>query len=472
MKKYGKLIIVLSILLVLTIAFFWFRNRGQASAQSSFQTVEAQVGSLMATIGATGTVRSNQSATLNWQTSGTIGDIQVALGENVLKGSTLASLLPDTLPQNVILAQADLVNAQRALETANNSTTTQSQAQLALANAQRSYDDAKWTRQNLESGRNNVDAAANAEAQYIIANKSLENAQSAYDRVESLADDNPIKAQAYSALYAAQQAVKSRLNAWNWYKNQANSQDISEADAKLALAEAQLQDAQREWDRLKDGPDPDDIASAQARVTASQATLKSASILAPFSGTVTDVKPMLGDQVSPGVPAFRIDDLSRLLVDVQVSEVDINGVKMGQPVTLTFDAILDVIYNGKVVSVAQVGNTTQGAVTFTVTVELTDSDDRVKPGMTSAVTIVVNQLDNVLLVPNRAVRLVNNQRVVYILVNGVANEVDITLGATSGIESVVLSGDLKKGDLIILNPSLNMMPGDGNGGGMGGMFGG
>ncbi len=472
MKKFGKLLIVLSILLVLTIAFFWFQNQRQVSSQSGYQTVEAQEGSLKATIGATGTVRSNQSAILTWQTSGTIGDIQVVLGEQITKGSTLASLLPGSLPQNVILAQADLVIAKRALETVTNSITTQAQAQLALANAQRTYDDAKWTRQNLETGRDNIDAAANAEAQYIIASKSLETAQAAYDRVASLADDNPIKAQAYSTLYAAQQAVKSRLNAWNWYKSQANSQDISEADARLALAEAQLQDAQREWDRLKNGPDPDDIASAQARVTASQAILKFASLLAPFSGTVTEVKSMLGDQVSPGVPGFRVDDLSRLLVDVQVSEVDINGVKMDQPVTLTFDAILDVIYNGKVVSVAQVGNTTQGAVTFTVTVELTDFDNRVKPGMTSAVTIVVNQLDNVLLVPNRAVRLVDNQRVVYILVNGEAKEVEITLGATSGIDSEVLSGDLKKGDLIILNPSLNIGPGSSNGRGMGEMFGG
>lgn len=472
MKKNRKYIIVISILLVLSIAFFWFRNQGQTSNQSGYQTVEAQKGSLMATIGATGTVRSNQSAILTWQTSGTIGEIRVALGENVIQGKTLASLLPDSLPQNVILAQADLVNAQRALVTAINSATAQAQAQLSLANAQRTFEDAKWTRQNLEIGRNNVDAAANAEAQYIIANKSLESAQSAYDRVESLADDNPIKAQAFSTLYAAQQTVKSKMNAWNWYKNQANSQDISEADAKLALAEAQLQDTQREWDRLKDGPDPDDIASAQARVTASQATLKSVSILAPFSGTITEVKPMLGDQVSPGIPAFRIDDLSRLLVDVQVSEVDINGIKMDQPVTLSFDAILDVIYSGKVVSVAQVGNTTQGAVAFTVTVEIIDKDNRVKPGMTSAVTIVVNQLDDVLLVPNRAVRLVDNQRVVYILENGAAKEIKITLGATSGIDSVVLSGELKQGDLIILNPSLNIGPGSGNGGGMGGMFGG
>jgi HlyD family secretion protein len=471
MKKYGKLIIGIVIFIALLVVFIWIRDRGQTSALSTYQTVEAKNGSLMATIGATGIVRSNQSAILSWQTSGTIGDIQIDLGENVKKGFTLASLLPDSVPQNVILAQSDLVNAQKALFNAQESTTAQAQAQLTLANAQRAYDDAKWTRQNLEAGRNNVDAAANAEAQYIIANKSLESAQAAYDKLASLADDNPIKAQAYSTLYSAQQTVKSRLTTWNWYKNQANSQDIFEADAKLALAEGQLQDAQREWDRLKDGPDPDDLASAQARVTASQATLKSKLILAPFSGKITEVKSMVGDQVSPGIPAFRIDDLSRLLVDVQVSEVDINGVKIDQPVTLTFDAILDVIYHGKIVSVAQVGNTAQGAVTFTVTVELTDVDDRIKPGMTSAVTIVVNQLDDVLLVPNRAVRLVNNQRVVYILENGVAKEIKIILGATSGIDSEVLSGDLKIGDLIILNPSQNIGPGNGGGDGRG-MFGG
>jgi HlyD family secretion protein len=472
MKKYGKLILVISIVIILAIAFIWLRASGQASAQNSFQTVKAERGSLMATIGATGIVRSNQSATLTWQTSGTVGDIQAALGEIVLKGSTLASILPDSLPQNIILAQADMVSAKRALETARNSKTAQAQAQLTFANAQKTYDDANYSRQSLETGRNNKDAAANAEAQYIIANNNLESAQAAYDSLANLADDNPNKAQAYSVLYNAQQTVKSRLNAWNWYKNQASSQDISEADAKLALAKAQLLDAQHEWDRLKDGPDPADIAAAQTRVTATRATLNTAFIFAPFSGTVTEVKPMVGDQVSPGVPAFRIDDLSRLLVDVQVSEVDINGVKIDQPVTLTFDAILDVIYHGKVVSVAQVGNTSQGAVTFTVTVELTDIDNRVKPGMTSAVTVVVNQLDNVLLVPNRAVRLVNNQRVVYILVNGAAQEVKITLGATSGIDSEILTGDLKEGDLIILNPLTNFGTGNEGRPGGGGMFGG
>mgnify|MGYP001767417657 CR=1 FL=1 len=71
------------------------------------------------------------------------------------------------------------------------------------------------------------------------------------------------------------------------------------------------------------------------------------------------------------------------------------------------------------------------------------------------VNIIVEQLDNVLLVPNRAVRLVDGQRVVYILVDQKLEMVEITLGASSDTESEVLDGDLQVGDLIVLNPPQN-----------------
>ena len=72
--------------------------------------------------------------------------------------------------------------------------------------------------------------------------------------------------------------------------------------------------------------------------------------------------------------------------------------------------------------------------------------------MTAAVTIVIQELKDVLLVPNRAVRVVNNQRVVYILKDGQPVEVAITLGATSDLYSQVTGGDLKEGEAIIINP--------------------
>ncbi|MDO9348255.1 MAG: efflux RND transporter periplasmic adaptor subunit, partial [Anaerolineales bacterium] len=249
--------------------------------------------------------------------------------------------------------------------------------------------------------------------------------------------------------------------------------DIDKARASLALTQAQLEDAQREWDRLKDGPAAADVEAARAKVAAIQATLNMTRLTAPVAGTVSVVNVMTGDQVKAGANGFRLDNLSRLLADVQVSEVDINSVKVGQPVVITFDAIFGQEYHGKVTQVAQVGDVAQGAVNFTVTVEISDADAQVKPGMTAAVTVVVNALKDVLLVPNRAVRLVDGQRVVYVLRNGQPQEVKITLGANSDAMSEVVGGDLKEGDLIILNPPATFLPPhDGGGGPFGGGMGG
>ncbi len=139
-------------------------------------------------------------------------------------------------------------------------------------------------------------------------------------------------------------------------------------------------------------------------------------------------------------------------MDVEVSEVDINSVEVGQPATLSFDAILDKDYHGEVVEVAKAGTNVNGVVNFKVTIELTDADADVKPGMTAAVNITVEEIDNVILVPNRAVRLLDGQRYVYLMVNGVPQKTEVSLGSSSDTMSVLAGGDVSEGDLIILNP--------------------
>ena len=89
---------------------------------------------------------------------------------------------------------------------------------------------------------------------------------------------------------------------------------------------------------------------------------------------------------------------------------------------------------------------------FTVTIELTDADEFVKPGMTAAVNVTVDEVSDVLLVPNRAVRLIAGERVVYVLREDKPVKVKVTLGLSSDTKSVVASGSVKEGDLIILNP--------------------
>ncbi len=441
-----------------------------SSAVAQYQTIQAEKGNLVATIGATGTVRSFQTSILNWQTTGIIAVVNVTSGEQVKSGDVLATLEKTSLAQSIILAEADLVTAQQSLEDLKNSQTSAAQAELNLVTAQKTYDNAKATLANFQAVNKGADSAAvqNAQAQVTLAKSRLNGAQTYFDYVKYLGKDDPNYAQGYTTLYNAQQALKTAQNTLNYYLLVPSGRDIAEATAKRDLAKAQLDDAQREWDRLKDGPTTADLAAAQARVDATQATLNMAQITAPFPGTVTEVTGLIGDQVDPGTKAFRIDDLSHMQVDVQVSEVDINSVQVGQPVNLTFDAITGATYNGKVVQVALAGDTVQGAVDFTVTVELTDADTKVKPGMTAAVNITVQQLQDVLLVPNRAVRLVDNQRVVYILVNGQAQEVNVTLGASSDTMSQVVSGNLKVGDLIILNPPSTLFQRNSGGGPFGG----
>ncbi len=186
-----------------------------------------------------------------------------------------------------------------------------------------------------------------------------------------------------------------------------------------------------------------------------QATIDSADLIAPFNGTVSDMDLKVGDQAAPGATVIRIDDLGKMLVDVSVSEVDINRVNSGQDVTITLDAMPGATYNGKVIEVAKVADIVQGVANFKVTVQLSNPDENVLPGMTAAVNIIVDQLDNVLLIPNRAVRMVDGQRVVYILRDGKPEMIKVTLGLSSDTMSELVSDTIKEGDLIILNPPSN-----------------
>ncbi len=463
-KKYWLILLALVIIAVAAYVIITNNTKKQASL-ADLQTTPATRGELVVIVGATGTVRANQSAVMTWQTSGRISAINVGVGDKIASETVLAELLDSSLPQSVILARADLVTAQRNLDNLLNSNLAQAQAQLNLANAKDAYDRALWSNPQGNTARttdqNKIDAAR---AAVTLAQDRVADAEESYERVESRDDDDPLKAGALSTLANARQNLQKAQQDLTYLIQAPDAEEIAISDAKVALALAQYEDAMREWERVKDGADPADIAAAESRITALNATINLSRITAPFSGTVTEVNAMLGDQVTAGTQAFRIDDLSRLLVDVQIPEVDINNVQIGQSVDLTFDAIANKQYQGKVTAVANVGTVQSGLVNFKVTIELLNPDEQVRPGMTAAVNIIINQLEDVLTVPKRAVRLMDNQTIVYLLKNGAIVEVPLKIGASSDLISEVLSGDLKEGDRIILNPPSSIMDMDFSGG--------
>ncbi len=431
-----------------------FRStRSQAGA--AWQTQTASTGELVASVGATGTVRANQYSLLTFGTTGNVERINVDVGDHVAAGEILAGLSPSSLPAQVILAQADLVDARRGLDDLRNSDAARAAAQLALANARQAYDKAQRRYISQQKGNRATQETINAtEADLAYAESQVSAAEDAVNRVSNKAEDDPDRAAAEKALYDARHARDVVQASLNWYTGQPTAIDQQILEAELAQAEAAVKDAEREWGRLKNGPDPSDIAAAEARVQAAQANLELPRITAPFSGTITSVQVQAGDEVSAGTPAFGLADLTRMLVDVQVSEVDIDQIQLDQQATVTFDAILGKEYHGVVSAVDLVGAPDQGVVSFKVTIELTDSDDSVRQGLTAAVNVVTNRLEDVLVVPNRAVRVVNGRRVVYVLRNGMPEQVEVELGVSSDLDSQVLSGDLKAGDQIILNPPL------------------
>ena len=396
-------IIIGVIVVVAMAAVFIFSTRGEPV--SVFQTTKAERGNLVATVGATGSVRARQSAVLVWQTTGIVNAVNADVGTRVSRNDVLASLDKASLNQSIILAESDLTSAQKALEDLLNSDTSRAEALRTLDKAEAAYEKAYNWRIQL-NGK--------------------------IDIKDYYYDNGVLKVKEYKGL--------------------ASAETIADADEDLALKEAQLNDARRRYERLKDGADPAEVSAAEARIAAAQSTLNLAFIAAPFDGTITQAEPAVGDQASTGAVAFRVDDLSHLLVDVQVSEVDINTLSIGQTAALTFDAILGKEYHGEIAEVGQAGDNVQGVVNFTVTIELTDADELVKPGMTAAVNIVVQEVKDVVLVPNRAVRLVDAERVVFVLVNGIPQQVKVELGSSSDTMSVLVGGDLKEGDEIILNP--------------------
>jgi HlyD family secretion protein len=121
---------------------------------------------------------------------------------------------------------------------------------------------------------------------------------------------------------------------------------------------------------------------------------------------------------------------------------------------------------GEIVEVSLIGTVTQGVVNFKATVEMVDPDEIVRPGLTAAVNIIASQVEDVLLIPNRAVRVRDGQRIVTVSRGGTLEAVEIELGASSDLFSEVVGGELQEGDLIILNPPSTFMDREGGGGGM------
>ncbi len=479
-KKSGKKwILFVGIAVVLIgVGYFFVYPMLQANASSGvtiYKTQAVKKGDLSSTVGATGNVYTRQTVSLSWKTSGIVSKVGVTKGQEITAGTVLAELDENSLPDSAFTAASDLAKAQKTLDDLLNSNTDRANAELALLEAEGTLVSAQKASQSKLYQRASQSTIDTARANMIQAQAALDQAADAYNKNKNRSSDDVQYAAALSRFAAAQQTFDNAQMNYEYVQALPSALAVQKASAEVDVAQAAYQDAKRAWERVKDGPNAADVAAAEANVAAAQAVIDQAHIDAPISGTITAIDTQVGDLVSAGDSAFQIDDLSHLYVDISVSEVDINQVKMEQPVEITFDAIPDKTYTGTVTDIATMGITSSGAVNFYVTVEITDKDSLIRAGMTASANIVVTQKTGVLLVPSSAIRTVNSQQVVYVMQNNLIRSVVITTGDTDTSSTEVVSGNLIEGDMIVLNPSsttTDTMAETRAGGLFGGLFGG
>lgn len=431
--------------------YLYLHNHNQTSQQTNYQTATVTQGSITENVSTSGSARAADSAEVDWQTSGQVNTVDVQVGQKVQSGQELAQLDPNTVSSSVLDAQQTLVNAQNNLQVLETSTLTTTQAEQALASAQKNLITAQVAVNFLQK-------PTNGDAATIAQDKAkLQIAQQNYLALRHAINSNIVKPNAVGKQKqilqkaADLQAIKTAEANLNWAEEHASSTEINTAQANLTVAQAQLADAQRTYDKVKNGVQPQDIAAAKAAVTAAQTTVNEINLMAPISGTITEIDTQPGSVVSAGTVGARIDNLSSLYMDVIVSEVDINKVAVGQPVQMTFTAIPNKTYDGKVTSVGEVGSSTSGVVNFPVTVLITNPGTQINPGMSAIVNIDVAQDKNVLLVPNQAVHTLAGKSTVIVLSQGKLVPVQVTVGIVNNTTSEVSSPQLKAGDKVVLN---------------------
>ncbi len=181
-KKGTKIWLFAGVVLISAVAFFAWRVNFPAAQTPVYETQPAERGQLSASVTGTGTLRAGQSALIAWQISGRVENIQVGLNTVVSPGQELASLATDSLPKNTLLAQTDLVTAQKNLDQLLNTNLAQAQAQLDLANARQAVQDAQDQYETLLAPRGSQELLDDIKDQITQAQNQVKSLQKIYDR--------------------------------------------------------------------------------------------------------------------------------------------------------------------------------------------------------------------------------------------------------------------------------------------------
>ena len=278
---------------------------------------------------------------------------------------------------------------------------------------------------------------ANFETQVQQNQAQLANAQANLAKLQAVADFNAKQYQRYKNLYDKNFVAKSELDEkYSTYKS-----DV----AQINSAKAQ-------------------ISQYQSALKISQINLSYTRIIAPVDGTVISREVDVGQAVAASFQAPELfliaQDLTKMQIEVSVSEADIGKVQEGQEVSYTLDGYPDREFKGTVSQVRLSPTTVSNVVTYTVIVDVDNEDNTLKPGMTANVSIITSKSEDVLCAPNMALKFAPDlkgpkykQQGIWVLENSKPKRIDIETGKSDDNVTEINGEGLQEGDKIIVSMS-------------------
>lgn len=457
-------------------------------------TAAVERSTLTSGIASTGTLTAKSEQNLGFATGGELTSVKVKVGDHVAAGDVLATV--DNVParEALVQAQADHRAARAGLDRAEDST--------AVDGAEDSRDQAEDVlravrRQAAALDASDAAAIDSTRRQRDIDRTTADQARQASDQACASDSASPacISAQA-AALTAEQKALTSQ----NALSGAQTKRDLDRAGSRVSIENAQqavvtaknlVHSADSDLPHTIDQQEAL-VAAARSEVTRAQHALDETVLRAPVAGTVTVLNGAVGEYVGPssgtsalapgsdaalpgasgstssgsqnggGAPAsgatpprpggtqfIVLSDVDELRVVAAFVESDATSITTGQPVKITVDAVPDLQLDGHVLSVAPSGTAISGVVSYYATIGLDTDDDRLKGGQTTNVTVVTDQQNDVLTVPNAAVRTLDGQRAVTVVEHGASRTAFIEIGHV-GIDRTEVKSGLREGQRVAL----------------------
>ncbi|HKU72456.1 MAG TPA: efflux RND transporter periplasmic adaptor subunit [Pyrinomonadaceae bacterium] len=377
--------------------YFW----GDSSSTPQYMTARVERGNLRNTVTATGALQAVTTVQVGSQASGTIAALYADFNSTVKKGQVVAQLDPSTAKAQVQQARANLENARAGL----------ANARAAVVNSRAGVSDAQARNLAAKSTvQNNQAGVSAAEANVAVLKAQQDDAMSLLKQQESLLKagviaqrDYEVAQTAYRTAEARYNQAVSQLNQAKLTEQSASTAGIAQSQATVEQSQAQVQQSQAQVQQAAA-----QVQQAQAALSLAEVNLSHTTITSPIDGVVVSRDVNVGQTVAASLSAptlFTIaNDLTQMQVIANIDQADIGLVEQAKSVKFSVDAFPGKEFDGKIQEMRLNPVNVQNVVTYNVVINVANPEQALKPGMTANLTITIDERNNVLKVPNSALR--------------------------------------------------------------------